>query len=290
VTESYDSQHATEADTEQRLDPGAQLPDVGDQRSADSPVHDSVSDSQANREERARKRRSRRARQADRQRESSQGDMPGEDAESRHQRTGRVDRPGPPNPRIVIIYVLLAIVLGVYMFNSLRGGLPVGAKRAESLSTNAFVVAVKENRVSSVTFKVADGKLTGSFWPAGKEVGKKGDLAQFESTYVGADSLQELMAAHPQTKFVVDTSDSTMLELLLTTFLPTATEASQTCCRRWMWEAKEDTKTRPGAFLMMWRKVGPTSASEGVNPGLSALVESLIRRSMPSDAKRLIAL
>ena len=57
-----------------------------------------------------------------------------------------------------------------------------------------------------------------------------------------------------------------------------------------MWLEKDATKTRPGAFLMMWRRLGPTAASEGVKPGRVALVESERRRSIPSVAKRLMAL
>ena len=66
-----------------------------------------------------------------------------------------------------------------------------------------------------------------------------------------------------------------------TTLRPTATEASQTCCRRWMWLEKDATKTRPLAFLMMWRRLGPTAASDWVKPGLVALVESASSRSTP---------
>ncbi len=57
-----------------------------------------------------------------------------------------------------------------------------------------------------------------------------------------------------------------------------------------MWLENEATKTRPGAFLMMWRRLAPTVASDPVNPGRVALVESESSRSTPSAAKRLMAL
>ena len=56
-----------------------------------------------------------------------------------------------------------------------------------------------------------------------------------------------------------------------------------------MWLENDATMTRPGAFLMMCRSWGPTADSEGVNPGLVALVESERRRSIPWVAKRLMA-
>jgi hypothetical protein len=61
----------------------------------------------------------------------------------------------------------------------------------------------------------------------------------------------------------------TMERPVTTTLRPTATAASQTCCRRWMWLEKLATMTLPWAFLMMWRRATPTAASEGVKPGPS---------------------
>ena len=57
-----------------------------------------------------------------------------------------------------------------------------------------------------------------------------------------------------------------------------------------MWLEKDATKTRPGAFLMMWRRVGPTDASDPVNPGIVAFVESESSRSTPLAPKLLMAL
>ena len=74
----------------------------------------------------------------------------------------------------------------------------------------------------------------------------------------------------------------TMERPVTTTLRPTAVAASHTCCSLWMWLENDATNTLPVAFLMMWRSCGPTAASDWVKPGLVALVESDIRRSMPS--------
>ena len=71
-----------------------------------------------------------------------------------------------------------------------------------------------------------------------------------------------------------------------TTLRPLATAASQICCMRWMWLAKEAMITRPLACEMIVRRVLPTSASDGVKLAFCAFVESLIMRSTPISPKR----
>ena len=73
------------------------------------------------------------------------------------------------------------------------------------------------------------------------------------------------------------------------TLRPTSTATSTACCMRWTFDAKEATRTRPCRCGMIWRKASPTSRSEPVKPGRSALVESPRRRStpaFPSSARR----
>ena len=67
------------------------------------------------------------------------------------------------------------------------------------------------------------------------------------------------------------------------TLRPSAAAASMTCCTRWMLEAKLVTTIRPSARLKTSSRWGPTSRSEGENPGLSALVESPQSSSTPSE-------
>ena len=66
-----------------------------------------------------------------------------------------------------------------------------------------------------------DGTVSGTYWPEGESRSKK-NLETFTSTYVGSDSLAELMAEHPKTTYKVDTEDPDALMNLLLAILPTA--------------------------------------------------------------------
>ena len=127
---------------------------------------------------------------------------------------------GPFDPRSAIAYLVIAIALVAYMLHSFRGGIAAN-KAIDTLSTNEFVTAVKENRVNSVTYKTSNGKLSGEYWKNAEKKGDKKALKKFESFYVGTDSLQELMGTHPKVTFKIDTADGSIWELLLTTALPT---------------------------------------------------------------------
>ena len=65
------------------------------------------------------------------------------------------------------------------------------------------------------------------------------------------------------------------------TFRPLAIATSAACCTRWMFDANDATMIRPVRRGISWRNASPTSRSEPVIPGRSALVESPSRRSMP---------
>ena len=127
---------------------------------------------------------------------------------------------GPTNIRVGIAYLIIGITLLVYMLYSFSGGIG-GRPSVKKLSTNEFVTAVKEDRVSKVEYKLSDGKLTGTYWSSKKKVGKESAAEHFESFYVGTDSLQALMEEHPEVTFTIDTADGSIWELLLSTALPT---------------------------------------------------------------------
>ena len=122
--------------------------------------------------------------------------------------------------RTNLLYVLVVCSLVAYLFYSLGGGV-AGAPQATKLATSDFVTAVEEGRVESATYTVLDGSVKGSYWEKRKDVGDKKDLKAFTSTYVGNDSLAELMAEHPKTEYRVDTSDPNFLTDLLVAVLPT---------------------------------------------------------------------
>ena len=127
---------------------------------------------------------------------------------------------GPKDPRVnAITAILLLAVLGYLVFG--MGSNPFVASGADTLATSDFVAAVKDDRVKDVTFKYADGSLTGTYWANGSDKGSSSALKSFKSVYVGADSLAELMADHPGTTYRIDTSSDEVLQTLLFSVLPT---------------------------------------------------------------------
>ena len=119
-----------------------------------------------------------------------------------------------------LVYLALVIAFAVYLAYNLGPNL-IGNKSATTLSTSEFVTAVKDGRVDEVTYATADGSLHGTYWKTDKARDAKKKPVEFESYYVGADSLQELMARHPGTDFTVDTTDGSFWETLLLTVVPT---------------------------------------------------------------------
>ena len=126
-------------------------------------------------------------------------------------------------PRINLIYMAVALILLSYLFMNLGGNFDAtGGEKPVELATNAFVTAVEEDRVSSVTYVVQDGTVSGEFWSKKEHKDKKSKLKKYTSTYVASDTLSELMAKHPKTTYKIDTSDPEWLSNLLVTLLPTA--------------------------------------------------------------------
>ena len=127
-------------------------------------------------------------------------------------------RPGGPSRTRLIYFAFACILLG-YVFWNLGGATQQGGKPV-TLATSEFVAAVESGRVEEATYTVIDGTVRGEYWPKG-EKRSKDNLKAFTSTYVGSDSLAELMAAHSKTTYRVDTEDPDMLMDLLLAILPT---------------------------------------------------------------------
>ena len=133
---------------------------------------------------------------------------------------GRLQGPNQGPSRSNWLYFLLACALLAYMFFQMGPTLG-GGTTTEELATNELVTAIKENRVDSLTYTVVDGSVSGTYWADAKDRGKESKLEHFTSNYVGSDSLSELMAAHPETEYVVDTSDPNFWSNLIVSALPT---------------------------------------------------------------------
>ncbi len=108
-----------------------------------------------------------------------------------------------------ILIVFIAILL-VQIFSMNRS-------QVEQLSTSEFVTTVTEGRAIEVNYDASTGSVTGTYTPEGAT-----EAAQvtFSSTYVGEESLNALMAEHPETSYNVSVSGNSIWLTLLTTFLP----------------------------------------------------------------------
>ncbi|MDO5107018.1 MAG: ATP-dependent zinc metalloprotease FtsH [Coriobacteriaceae bacterium] len=136
-------------------------------------------------------------------------------------------RPGGPylpDPRAQLLPIFIGALIMFYLFfNQGEGGFFGGRQKVDTLATNEFVVAMEENRVNEVTYRTADGGISGTYWPTDvkEDARTKDTLKRFESVYVGNDSLQELMQAHPKVTFKVDTTSTSFLETVLVSVVPT---------------------------------------------------------------------
>ena len=123
-------------------------------------------------------------------------------------------------PSQVIISLVITVALIAYLFITSSGG--VSRTQYRELATSDFVAAVEDGRVTQVSYRIKNHQLTGMYWPneAAHRAEERG-LVAFRSTYVGEDSLNELMARNPQVSFSVDNSNDDLVDLLIGTLLPT---------------------------------------------------------------------
>ncbi len=131
--------------------------------------------------------------------------------------------PGPEHRRSIVISTAIVAAIVLYLVFSMGGALTPGGGGPDTLATNEFVTAVKDGRVRDATYKTSDGSVSGTYWHDEKdaEAGNEDALVRYTSVYVGTDSLAELMAAHPDVTYRIDTSDSAMLETILLSVVPT---------------------------------------------------------------------
>ena len=131
--------------------------------------------------------------------------------------------PGPGHRRSIVISTAIVAAIVLYLVFSMGGALTPGGGGPDTLATNEFVTAVKDGRVHDATYKTSDGSVSGTYWHDEKdaEAGNEDALVRYTSVYVGTDSLAELMAAHPDVTYRIDTSDSAMLETILLSVVPT---------------------------------------------------------------------
>ena len=122
-------------------------------------------------------------------------------------------------PATISTFIVLAII--VYLAYTMGTGVMGGATQSDTLATNEFVTALGDGRVDDVTYRTSDGSVTGSYWREDAEKGNEDQLTDYKSVYVGSDSLAELMAEHPDVTYTIDTADSSLMETILVSVVPT---------------------------------------------------------------------
>ena len=129
--------------------------------------------------------------------------------------------PGGKKPtRTGWLYFILACALLGYAFFNMGSGF-ANSSNTVKLATSEMVSAIKQDRVEDLTYTVQDGSVAGHYWKTKKDKGDTSELKSFSSTYVGSDSLAELMAEHPDTKYIVNTNDPDFWGDLAMSVLPT---------------------------------------------------------------------
>ena len=128
---------------------------------------------------------------------------------------------GPRKPgRVNWIYFIVACGLLAYLFFNLAPSFG-NSSNTVKLPTSSMVTAVRQGRVSTMTFTTANGTVSGKYWAHKADKGDKSKLRDFTSTYAGSDSLAELMAKHPKTTYIVNNNDPDFWSDLAITALPT---------------------------------------------------------------------
>lgn len=161
----------------------------------------------------------------------------------------------PKNTRAAVVWGIILVAVAFFLISQFY--LSRGASQVDALETGEFVSAIEQNRVESVVYAASDYTVSGTYYPAstpgaslvdafnegfiamnalmsekvdraGKPLGgvatatikphTLGSARQYSSVYVGADSLGNLVAKHPQMQYEITLPSGWMSTLM--TFLP----------------------------------------------------------------------
>ena len=89
------------------------------------------------------------------------------------------------------------------------------------LATSEMVSAIKRDRVEDLTYTVQDGSVAGHYWKTKRTRAIRASSRASPRPMSAPDSLAELMAEHPDTKYIVNTNDPDFWGDLAMSVLPT---------------------------------------------------------------------
>ncbi len=163
----------------------------------------------------------------------------------------------PPVSRTTVISIILALMVAFFVGSQFMSFGQQQNMQTDALLTSEFVQAVDQGRVTKVVYAASDYTVSGTYYPAatagaaaadafngafdslnariatfkdadGSRLGgvatetlspvQLGNLHNFTSTYVGSDSLGELMAAHPEIQYEIQLPNPFLA--VLTSILP----------------------------------------------------------------------
>jgi cell division protease FtsH len=111
-----------------------------------------------------------------------------------------------------VIFVVVLLALSMQLYNAGSSG-----TKTDVLTTSEFVTAVENGDVTEVTYNAVTHSLDGKYLKDGEK--NPANAMLFTSTHTG-DSLNELMAEHPETKYDVSVTDPSSWMGILSYVLP----------------------------------------------------------------------
>ncbi len=117
------------------------------------------------------------------------------------------------NSRWSIAMLVVFLIVGLFIYNQFFAA-TAARTEVDTLLTSEFVAAVEEGRVSEVTYDAGTYTVSGTYYKADDATKTE---RRYTSTFLGTDSLLELMQAHPDVKYKISIPSgwgSTLLSIL----------------------------------------------------------------------------
>ena len=118
------------------------------------------------------------------------------------------------NVRTIALYLLILAALAYVVATYQTSNNPV-----TDLTTSQFLAALKDGNIKSATVLASDQQVKGKFFKTGADKGKR-KLSDFQTNYVGEESVAALIQKYPDVAFTVDTQKPNQWVSLLLSVAP----------------------------------------------------------------------